>query len=122
MRPPALNDLSIAMSVIGLREHYENLSAQKRRVSFFHGRTTTRSVKSVATIFFITARERCWGITFVGGELFQRSRSMLQLDAQNSGLFLASENILPMMSAPTTCAPIESEAFDKMLDSRVERN
>lgn len=88
MRPPALNDLSIAMSVIGLREHYENLSAQKRRVSFFHGRTTTPSVNSVATVFLITARERCWGITFVGGELFQRSRSMLQLDAQNSGLFL----------------------------------
>ena len=42
------NDLSIAMSVIGLRKRYENLSAQKRsRVSFFRGRSTTPSVKSV---------------------------------------------------------------------------
>jgi hypothetical protein len=70
MRPPALNDLSIVMSVIGLREHYENLSAQKRtECRSSKGVGTTPSVKSVATLFNSQLAKGV-GVTFVGRELF----------------------------------------------------
>jgi hypothetical protein len=94
MRPPALNDLLIATRVIGLRERCENLSAQKRSgVSFLPWTLYDAERQERGYAFLNHSSRKVSGDLPSGGELFQRSQFILQLDAQNSVLFLPNKNI-----------------------------